>query len=126
MGLRFLNSCFCWMTVTMVYYGLSLNATNLAGNPYTNFILVSLVEIPGKYLDTTYAIQILELVLIFLLLLLQTSFYSNAKVRVVRLRFYVSHFLYILFCKPALVLPYVSLMCLIRHNVTKIYERWKL
>jgi hypothetical protein len=36
------------MVVTMVYYGLSLNATNLAGNPYTNFILVSLVEIPGK------------------------------------------------------------------------------
>ena len=51
MALRFLNSCFCWMVVTMVYYGLSLNATNLAGNPYTNFILVSLVEIPGKTKD---------------------------------------------------------------------------
>ena len=46
--LRILNMCFCWCTVTMVYYGLSLNATNLAGNPYTNFLLVSLVEIPGK------------------------------------------------------------------------------
>jgi len=51
MALRFLNSCFCWMVVTMVYYGLSLNATNLAGNPYTNFILVSLVEIPGYSLS---------------------------------------------------------------------------
>ena len=48
---RFANSCFCWMTVTMVYYGLSLNATNLAGNPYANFILVSLVEIPGYSLS---------------------------------------------------------------------------
>ena len=46
--LRILNMCFCWCTVTMVYYGLSLNATNLAGNPYSNFLLVSLVEIPGK------------------------------------------------------------------------------
>ena len=45
---RFANTCFCWMTVTMVYYGLSLNATNLSGNPYTNFVLVALVEIPGK------------------------------------------------------------------------------
>ena len=49
MSLRFFNMCFCWMTVTMVYYGLSLNATNLAGNPYTNFLLVSLVELPGKF-----------------------------------------------------------------------------
>ena len=47
LALRFTNSCFCWMTVTMVYYGLSLNATNLAGSPYTNFVLVALVEIPG-------------------------------------------------------------------------------
>ena len=47
LGFRFLNTCFCWLTVTMVYYGLSLNATNLAGNPFLNFILVSLVEVPG-------------------------------------------------------------------------------
>jgi OCT family organic cation transporter-like MFS transporter 4/5 len=49
--LRFVNACFCWMTVTMVYYGLSFNATNLAGSPYTNFLLVSLVEIPGYSLS---------------------------------------------------------------------------
>ena len=50
LAFRLLNMCFCWLTVTMVYYGLSLNATNLAGSPYTNFLLVALVEIPGKYL----------------------------------------------------------------------------
>ena len=49
LAFRFFNMCFCWLTVTMVYYGLSLNATNLAGNPYTNFLLVALVEIPGKF-----------------------------------------------------------------------------
>lgn len=48
---RFANTAFCWITVTMVYYGLSLNATNLAGDPFTNFILVSLVEIPGYSLS---------------------------------------------------------------------------
>ena len=52
LALRFANCCFCWMTVTMVYYGLSLNATNLAGSPYTNFVLVALVEIPGILSNT--------------------------------------------------------------------------
>ena len=51
LAIRFLNTCFCWMTVTMVYYGLSLNATSLSGDPYTNFILVALVEIPGYSLS---------------------------------------------------------------------------
>lgn len=30
-----------------MFYGLSLNSTNLSGNKYLNFILVCLVEIPG-------------------------------------------------------------------------------
>lgn len=30
-----------------MFYGLSLNSTNLNGNKYLNFILVCLVEIPG-------------------------------------------------------------------------------
>ena len=51
LAFRILNCCFCWMTVTMVYYGLSLNATNLAGSPFTNFILVALVELPGYTLS---------------------------------------------------------------------------
>lgn len=34
----------------LVYFGLSLNSVSLSGNKYFNFILVSLVEIPGYYL----------------------------------------------------------------------------
>ncbi|KAH8237408.1 hypothetical protein KR038_011273, partial [Drosophila bunnanda] len=36
-----------WAVNAIVYYGLSLNATNLSGNKYLNFTLVCLVEIPG-------------------------------------------------------------------------------
>ncbi|CAO1418733.1 unnamed protein product [Diamesa serratosioi] len=34
----------------LVYYGLSLNSVSLSGNKYFNFILVSLIELPGYYL----------------------------------------------------------------------------
>ncbi len=37
--------------VTFTYYGLSLNATSLAGDPYLNFFLVSLIEAPGYALS---------------------------------------------------------------------------
>lgn len=46
---------FWWMSVTFIYYGLSINSVSLAGNKYTNYVLVSLVEIPG------YAISMLTL-----------------------------------------------------------------
>lgn len=36
-----------WATCAFVYYGLSLNATNLSGNKFVNFALVCLIEIPG-------------------------------------------------------------------------------
>lgn len=36
-----------WAVNAIVFYGLSLNATNLSGNKYLNFTLVCLVEIPG-------------------------------------------------------------------------------
>merc|ERR1719348_18128 len=35
----------------MIYYGLSLNATSLAGSPFLNFSLLSLVEVPGYLLS---------------------------------------------------------------------------
>ena len=38
-GVRTLNMCFQWFSVTMCYYGLSFASTSLAGDPYTNFIL---------------------------------------------------------------------------------------
>ena len=43
------------IVTTLVYYGLTLNATDLGtdnspSKPYVDFILSSLVEIPGKLL----------------------------------------------------------------------------
>ena len=43
--LRSLNLCFAWAVITMSYYGLSMNSASLAGSPYINFLLVSLVSI---------------------------------------------------------------------------------
>ncbi|XP_071798957.1 organic cation transporter protein-like [Asterias amurensis] len=36
-----------WFVNSMVYYGMSLYSTNLAGDKYLNFFLLSVVEIPG-------------------------------------------------------------------------------
>ncbi|PZC76251.1 hypothetical protein B5X24_HaOG204857 [Helicoverpa armigera] len=41
---------FWWISVTMIYYGLSINSVSLMGNKYKNYILTSLVEIPGSLL----------------------------------------------------------------------------
>lgn len=51
MLLRIANFFLVWITCAFVYYGLSLNAVSLAGNKFTNFILVCAAEIPG-YLIT--------------------------------------------------------------------------
>ena len=44
---RGLNVAFCWFVVSLIFYGLSMNSASLAGDPYLNFALVSLVEAPG-------------------------------------------------------------------------------
>ena len=47
-----------WLVITMIYYGLSLNAASLAGNIYVNFALLSLCEVPGyaiSYLGMRFA-----------------------------------------------------------------------
>lgn len=49
--MRGLILIFIWATDAFVFYGLSLNSTNLSGNKYVNFILVCLVEIPGYTLS---------------------------------------------------------------------------
>ncbi|KAJ8723073.1 hypothetical protein PYW08_002985 [Mythimna loreyi] len=49
--LRLLVCSFWWITLTFVYYGLSINSVSLAGNSYVNYILTSLVEIPGYCLS---------------------------------------------------------------------------
>lgn len=44
---RLVICSFWWITVTFIYYGLSINSVSLAGNSYVNYILTALVEIPG-------------------------------------------------------------------------------
>ncbi|CAG5132593.1 unnamed protein product, partial [Candidula unifasciata] len=43
--LRLAILCYNWLAAAMVFYGLSLNSGNLAGNIYINFELMGLVEI---------------------------------------------------------------------------------
>ncbi|XDV39438.1 hypothetical protein PO909_008685 [Leuciscus waleckii] len=38
---------FLWMVITMSYYALLLNTTNLHGNPYLNLFLSAVVEVPA-------------------------------------------------------------------------------
>ncbi|XP_055904351.1 organic cation transporter protein-like [Eupeodes corollae] len=44
---RIVNCCLCWFTNVLLYYGLNVNMVLLGGNKYDNFMLVSLIEIPG-------------------------------------------------------------------------------
>ncbi|CAH2047651.1 unnamed protein product, partial [Iphiclides podalirius] len=48
---RLLICSFWWITVTFIYYGLSINSVSLAGNSYVNYVLTSLIEIPGYCLS---------------------------------------------------------------------------
>lgn len=45
--LRSLNMAFQWFSVTMSFFGISFTLTALSGNPYLNFFLGGLVEIPA-------------------------------------------------------------------------------
>ncbi|XP_055854563.1 organic cation transporter protein isoform X1 [Episyrphus balteatus] len=45
--IRYALLLYIWGVNALVFYGLSLNSTNLSGNKYINFALVCLVEIPG-------------------------------------------------------------------------------
>lgn len=47
---RTLNVTFNWFANSLVFYGLSLNSGNLAGNPFLVLFLVGLAEIPGYLL----------------------------------------------------------------------------
>ncbi|XP_063622321.1 organic cation transporter protein-like [Cydia splendana] len=38
-----------WVTNTFIYYGLSINAVNMSGNRYLNYVAVAAVEIPGYW-----------------------------------------------------------------------------
>ncbi|CDQ89542.1 solute carrier family 22 member 5 [Oncorhynchus mykiss] len=43
---------FLWMAVNMGYYGLSLNTSNLSGDPYLNCFLSALTEVPAYVVST--------------------------------------------------------------------------
>ncbi|XP_029644143.1 organic cation transporter protein [Octopus sinensis] len=45
-----LNIWFAWLVNGLLYYGLSINSVNFAGNTYLNFSLSALVEIPAYLL----------------------------------------------------------------------------
>ncbi|CAH2047621.1 unnamed protein product, partial [Iphiclides podalirius] len=38
-----------WVTNTLVYYGMSINAVNLSGNRHLNYVAVAAIEIPGYW-----------------------------------------------------------------------------
>ncbi|XP_044259279.1 solute carrier family 22 member 3-like [Tribolium madens] len=40
---------FCWITCSFLFFGLTLNSIDLAGDPYLDFILTTLVEIPAYF-----------------------------------------------------------------------------
>lgn len=46
---RCLVSPVWWITTTFIYYGLSINAVNLSGNRYLNYMAVSAAQIPGYW-----------------------------------------------------------------------------
>lgn len=55
--MRTLSCCFCWLVNAFVAYGLTLNSVDLSGSKYTNFILMTVVEIPAyiaSYFLTTH------------------------------------------------------------------------
>ncbi|CAH4036707.1 unnamed protein product [Pieris brassicae] len=45
--LRVCVSPIWWITTMFIYYGMSINSTNLSGNRYVNYIVVAAAEIPG-------------------------------------------------------------------------------
>ncbi|XP_066300352.1 organic cation transporter protein-like [Branchiostoma lanceolatum] len=47
---------FNWLVITLVYYGLSLNTSNLGGDDYLNFFIGGVVEIPA-YISSIYVVD---------------------------------------------------------------------
>ncbi|VVC31718.1 Hypothetical protein CINCED_3A010671 [Cinara cedri] len=44
---RMIRCSLVWIAATLVYYGLTINATDIAGNKYMNFAMASFIEIPS-------------------------------------------------------------------------------
>lgn len=45
---RLFTCSFLWISSTLVYYGLSINAIELSGNSYVNYIVVIVIEAPAN------------------------------------------------------------------------------
>lgn len=67
--LRIVVCAYCWLTNIFVYYGLSLTAVAIGGNKFTDFIYVSLIEIPATFAVIYAADRIGRKVLLHLSLL---------------------------------------------------------
>lgn len=48
--MKTLNVCLCWFANSLVYYGLSLSAGKLYGNPYLILFIMGLVEFPSYFI----------------------------------------------------------------------------
>lgn len=48
---RLIRCSFVWIAITLVYYGLTICATDIAGDKYLNFSLVEFIEIPACLLN---------------------------------------------------------------------------
>uniref|UniRef100_A0A2S2PNW3 Solute carrier family 22 member 4 n=1 Tax=Schizaphis graminum TaxID=13262 RepID=A0A2S2PNW3_SCHGA len=48
---RMIRCSYVWIAVTLVYYGLTISSTDIAGDKYLNFSLVLFVEIPACLLN---------------------------------------------------------------------------
>uniref|UniRef100_A0A182SF56 Major facilitator superfamily (MFS) profile domain-containing protein n=1 Tax=Anopheles maculatus TaxID=74869 RepID=A0A182SF56_9DIPT len=51
-----LNVCLCWFANSITYYGLSLSAGKLSGNPFLILFLMGLVEFPS-YISISYLLD---------------------------------------------------------------------
>lgn len=45
---RLINCCYCFFTNALIFYGLSVRSTDLAGDKYWNLLLAASMEIPGN------------------------------------------------------------------------------
>ena len=54
--MKTLNVCLCWFANSLVYYGLSLSAGKLYGNPYLILFIMGLVEFPS-YLTIVFVLD---------------------------------------------------------------------
>lgn len=43
---------------SLIYYGVTLNSSNLSGNQFVNFFILAIIEVPAGYLGGVFADKI--------------------------------------------------------------------